>query len=146
MPNKLPLDATRSLYHILSVMHETGGSKMDAASPHSQSHLGPWAVASKWHLGWCKGSPPPLAESGTLLSPRECQLRQTPASLLELKCLSKSGQTFKGFGSGMVGTMGTLWLCSSLGLRGSASEIRPAWQRHCCRSSHRKLGVANKSS
>lgn len=42
--------------------------------------------------------PPPLAEIGTLLSPRECQLKQTPASLLELQCLSKSGQHLKDLG------------------------------------------------
>lgn len=61
--------------------------------------------------------------------------------------------TFKGFGpltvgAGMVGTVGKLWLghrlCSSQGRYGSASEIRHAWQSHCCRSTHRKWGVANK--
>lgn len=56
--------------------------------------------------------------------------------------------TFKGFGSGMVRTVGTLWLghrhCSSLGLHGSPSEIRPAWQSYCCRLTKRKWVVGPK--
>lgn len=38
---KVPSDPTLSLHHFLSVMYETGGSKMEATSPHSQNHLGP---------------------------------------------------------------------------------------------------------
>lgn len=62
--------------------------------------------------------------------------------------------TFKGFGlltvgGGTVGTVGKLWLghrlCSIPGCSGSASEIRLAWQSHCCRSTLRKRGTANKS-
>lgn len=40
MQTNVPLDPTHSLYHILSVMHETGGSKMDGTS-HSHKHWGP---------------------------------------------------------------------------------------------------------
>lgn len=124
MPNKLPLDPTCSLYHILSVMHETGGSKMDAASPHSQSHLGPWMSpylqrqppSDTW--ADAKVLPQPLAESGTLLSPRECQLKQTPASLLELQCLSKSGWHLKDLGVGWSG----LWE-----RRGLFTDFTLAW-------------------
>lgn len=38
---EIPLDPTPRLHHFISVMHETGGSEMEATSPHSQNHLGP---------------------------------------------------------------------------------------------------------
>lgn len=158
MQTELPLDPTRSLYHILSVTHEMRGRKMDAASPHSQSHLGPWMSpylqlqppSNTW--GDAKALPHPLKKVGHRF-PRE-NVSSSKCPLLVWAAVSlKVRLTFKGFGpltvgAGMVGTVGKLWLghrlCSSRGRYGSASEIRPSWQSHCCRSSHRKWGVANK--
>lgn len=39
---EVPLEPTPRLHHFISVTHETGGCKMEATSPHSQNHLGPW--------------------------------------------------------------------------------------------------------
>lgn len=92
-----------SLHHFLSVMHETGGSKMEATSPHSQNHLGPWISS------YVLPQPPSGAqsdvkvlstftESGTLHFPRERKL-QANAYFLSWAAVSlKVCPTFKGFG------------------------------------------------
>lgn len=93
---EVPLDPTPSLHHFLSVMHETGGSKMEAT-------LGPWMSS------YALPQPPsgarsdvkvlyPFTESGTLLFPRECKLPANAYFLSWAAVSLKVCPTFKGFG------------------------------------------------
>lgn len=101
---ELPLDPTPSLYHFISVMHEMGGSKMEATSQHPQNHLG------LWKSSYLLPQPPsgawsdvkvlsPFSESGTLLFPRECKLPASACFLSWAVVSLKVCPTFKGFGS-----------------------------------------------
>lgn len=100
---ELPLDPTPSPHHFVSVMHETGRSKMEATSPHSQNHLGPWMSS------YLLPQPPsgarsdarvlsPFSESGTLLFPRGCKLPASACFFSWAVVSLKVCPTFKGFG------------------------------------------------
>lgn len=100
----LPLDATLSLHHSISVMHETGGSKTKATSPHSQTHLGPWMSS------YLLPQPPsgargdvkvlsPYPESGTVPFPREGELPASAPFSSGAFTSFKVCPTLKGFGS-----------------------------------------------
>lgn len=104
---ELPLDPTPSLHHFISVIQETRGTKMEATSPYSRNHLGPWMSS------YLLPQPPsgaqsdvkvlsPFSKSGTLLSPRECKLPASacffPWAVVSLKVCP----TFKGFGPSTI--------------------------------------------
>lgn len=120
MQAELPLDPTCSLYHILSVMHEMRGRKMDAASPHSQSHLGPWMspylqCSLQVTPGVMQRHSPTPWRKWVIGFPERMSAPANACFSSELQCLSKSGWHLKDLGLWLSG-LGWSGLWESWGL------------------------------